>query len=175
MQVGTEGRPFFGPLDAPVTIVEFTDYQCSFCARHNRETKGQLLRQYEGKLRYVVRNFPLHSIHPLAQKAAEAAECAFDQGRFWEYSNLLYDRASEFATEQLTAYAAELGLDTGRFAGCLDSGEKAQVVQKDVGEGRTYGVRSTPAFFVNGQLLLGAKPVVEFQSAIDAALREAGQ
>lgn len=173
--VSVEGRPFLGSRDAPVTLVEFTDYQCPYCARHHRETKSALLRRYEGRLRYVVRNFPLPSIHPLAQKAAEAAECARDQGAFFEYIDVLYTRSPELAPEQLERYAADLDLDAGRFAACLDSGDKAAVVRRDVEDGMRYGVQSTPTFFVNGQRVIGAQPLATFEAVIDGALREAAR
>lgn len=175
VEVATDGRPSVGPREAPVTIVEFTDYQCPFCARHSQNTKGQLMAAYEGKVRYVVRHFPLTSIHPLAHRAAEAAECALDQGKFWEYSELLYSRAPAFADDQLKGYAAELGLDGGRFIRCLESGEKTQVVERDVREGSGYGVQSTPTFFINGQVVQGAQPLAQFQAIVDAAMSATAQ
>lgn len=167
------GRPARGPTDAPVTLVEFTDFQCPFCARHHLQTKEALLAAYDGRLRYVVRHFPLQTIHPGARRAAEAAECAHDQGAFWAYADLLYARSPAFEPAALVSYAAELELDRERFERCLDGGEKAAVVAADLADARRHGVRSTPTFFVNGRRILGAKPLAAFRAAVDRAL-EAG-
>ena len=103
--VPVAGRPSWGPEDAPITIVEFTDYECPFCQRHATETYPMIKADYGGRIRYVVRNFPLSSIHPHAQKAAEAAECAFDQGLFWEYHDKLFAEAPNLQVELLKQYA----------------------------------------------------------------------
>jgi len=173
VEVSTRDRPFMGDEDAPVTIVEFTDYQCGFCARHHNQTLAPLMSQNRGKVRYVVRNFPLSSIHPLAPKAAEAAECALDQGRFWDYEGRLFNNQMELGLDRLVGIARELGMDVAQFSACLESGQKASVVEKDLQEGRSYGVRSTPTFFVNGRQLVGAKPLGDFQALIDQAMSEA--
>ena len=173
VEVQIEGRPYRGPDDAPVTLLEFTDYECPFCAGHFRQTYPSLLSEYEGKLKYVIRNFPLSSIHPQAQRAAEAAECAEEQGRFWEYHDLLFQRSPALAIENLTAYAAEVGLDTGRFEDCLESGRKTDVVAEDFEDGLSYGISGTPTFFINGRRVVGALSMDEFESYIDAALDEA--
>ncbi|NIM51711.1 MAG: thioredoxin domain-containing protein [Gemmatimonadales bacterium] len=169
VQVATEGRPYQGPEDAAVTLVEFTDYECPFCAQYFQLTYPNLLAKYEGKLRYVIRNFPVNSIHPRAQKAAEAAECADDQGKFWEYHDILFQRQTALEVESLKRYAAELGLDAEAFDRCVDSGEKAAVVFRDLQDGLNYGVRGTPTFFINGRMLVGAQPLAVFESYIDAA------
>jgi protein-disulfide isomerase len=119
----------------------------------------------------VYRDFPIKS-HPLAQKAAEAAECADDQGKFWEYHDLIWAKGA-VDSAGLKAYAAELGLDTATFNDCLDSGKQASEVEKDYQDGESYGVTATPTFFINGQLLRGAKPFETFKTLIDAALAEA--
>ncbi len=171
--VAIDGRPAQGPEDAPVTLVEFTDYQCSFCRRHFQQTYPGLIAEYGSRLRYVVRNFPLGSIHANATKAAEAAECASDQASFWEYHDLLFQKqAVGLDTESLKRYAAELGLHPERFAECLDSGAKAEVVATDVEDGVSYGVGGTPAFFINGRMLRGAQPLTVFRSFIESALQE---
>ena len=175
VEVQIEGRPYRGPDDAPVTLLEFTDYECPFCARHFRQTYPSLLSEYEGKLKYVIRNFPLSSIHPQAQRAAEAAECAEEQGRFWEYHDLLFQRSPALGTQHLTAYAAEAGLDTERFEDCVESGRKADVVAADFEDGLSYGVNGTPTFFINGRRVVGTLSLDEFESYIDAALDEAQQ
>ena len=175
VEVQIEGRPYRGPDDAPVTLLEFTDYECPFCARHFQQTYPGLLSEYEGRLKYVIRNFPLSSIHPQAQRAAEAAECAEEQGRFWEYHDLLFQRAPALGVEHLTAYATETGLDAERFEDCLESGRKADVVAEDFEDGLRYGVSGTPTFFINGRRVVGTLSLDEFESYIDAALDEAQQ
>lgn len=172
VDVDIAGQPTLGAPDAPITMVEFADFQCPYCGRFHRETKGALLEEYGDRLRYVVLHFPLRSIHPQAQKAAEAAECARDQDAFFEYADILYRHQRELAPTQLLAYAGDAGLDPERFAACLESGEKADVVDGDIQEGLRHGVRSTPTFFVNGRRILGAQPLPSFRAAIDAALGE---
>ena len=170
VQIDIEGRPFIGPEDAPVTMVEFTDYECPFCGRHFRETMPELRREYEDVLKYVVLNFPISGIHRFAQQASEAAECAYDQGRFWEYHDLLFQNQGALDVESLKEHARDIDLDTDAFSTCLDSGAKAQLVLDDVQDGLSYGVSGTPTFFINGQILVGAQPFDSFQSLIDAAL-----
>ncbi len=123
----------------------------------------------------MIRNFPLSSIHPQAQQAAEAAECAEEQGRFWEYHDFLFQRSPALGVEHVTAYAAEAGLDTERFEDCLESGRKADVVAADFEDGLSYGVSGTPTFFINGRRVVGTLSLDEFESYIDAALDEAQQ
>jgi protein-disulfide isomerase len=180
----SDDDPFLGPADAPVTIIEFSDFQCPFCLRFWNETLPQIKEEYQGKVRFVYRDFPLVSIHEWAQKAAEAAECADDQKMFWEYHDLIFGN-QDALSEQLNAegldevqatfksYAADLGLDAAAFDDCLDSGKYTSEVQKDVQDGQSYGVTGTPAFFINGQLVSGAQPFANFETVIDAALEEA--
>lgn len=170
MQVLIEGRPFRGKADAPVTLVEFTDYQCPFCGRHFRETLPQLLDEYEDSVKFVILNFPLSSIHPFAQKASEAAECAYDQGKFWEYHDNLFENQAALDTASLKTYAEEIGLDSDVFNACLDSGTKVELVLGDFRDGQSFGVTGTPTFFINGQRVVGAQPFSAFQTLIDTAL-----
>lgn len=172
--VAHDKRPSRGPPDAQVILVEFTDYECPFCAQHFRQTYRALLESYDGRLKYVVRNFPLRSIHPQAPQAAEAAECAYEQGRFWEYHDLLFERTPLLDQASLESYASQLGLDTNRFTACLASGRTAEAVERDFNDGLAYGVRSTPTFFINGRAVVGAVPLTQFEQYIDAALAEAG-
>lgn len=172
VEISVEGRPFLGQEDAAVTVVEFTDYQCSFCRRYFLETASQLLSQNVEKIKYVVLNFPLSSIHPQAQEAAEAAECASDQEKFWEYHDLLFENQSALDTASLKDYAADLSMDTEVFNTCLDSGAKTEQVQNDFQVGVSAGVQGTPTFAINNQLLVGAQPLDAFQARIDAALTE---
>ncbi|MFQ5745848.1 MAG: DsbA family protein [Gemmatimonadota bacterium] len=167
------GRPARGPEDAAVTVVEFTDYECPFCRRYFHETLPGIRAEYGSRIRYVVRNLPLRSIHPQAQKAAEAAECAFDQGRFWAYHDALFQNAPKLGVADLKRYARDVGLDGPRFDGCLDSSAKADVVQADLRAGVLAGLQGTPSFFVNSQLLVGAQPLEVFRTFLDAALGDA--
>jgi protein-disulfide isomerase len=167
--VEVAGRPFRGPERAAITLVEFTDYQCPFCARHFRDTYPVLLREYDGKLKYVIRNYPVSSLHRHAQKAAEAAECALDQGEFWPYHDALFSHTTALQVDSLKRYAEDIGLNTAEFNRCLDTGEKADVVSRALEDGRRYGVSGTPTFFINGRILVGAQSLAVFKSAIDRA------
>ena len=170
VNVDIAGRPFLGPEDAAVTIAEFTDYQCPFCGRHFRETMPRLLDQYDGKVKYVVFNFPIASIHPDATKAAEAAECAHAQGKFWEYHDLLFENQEALGIPALKSYALEAGLETSTFDVCLDSGAQEEQVLKDFRAGRSYGVNGTPTFFLNRRAVVGFQPFGSFSVLVQAAL-----
>lgn len=169
VDVSVEGRPYKGPEDAPVTLVEFTDYQCPACRRHFERAYPDLLSQFGDRVKYVSRNFPLAHVHPHALKAAEAAECAYEQGRFWEYHDHLLQNQVALDVPSLKRYAGELGLDEGRFEECIDSGRKAAVVMRDFEQGRSYGVPATPTFFINGRMLVGAQPLDSFRVRIERA------
>jgi protein-disulfide isomerase len=162
--------PSKGPEGAPITIVEFSDYQCPYCARAEPTIKDLMeLEKYKGKIRLVYRDYPLPS-HTLAPKASEAALCAADQGKFWEMHDKLFAASPKLEVTDLKAYARELKLDEGRFVKCLDSNEKAKVVQEHAKAGNDAGVRGTPAFFVNGRLISGAQKLEAFTALIDAEL-----
>ncbi len=163
--------PSHGAADALVTIVEFEDFQCPFCKRAQDILERVLLR-YKDKVRVVHRDFPLPSLHPASWKAHEAGRCAEEKGKFWEYRDLLYKNAPAAGLEQLTSYAAQLGLDSSDFKKCLDSGKFKAVVQKDEDEASRLGIQGTPAFFINGQLLSGAQPESEFARVIDEELNK---
>jgi len=169
------GKNVMGDADAPITIVEFSDFQCPFCQRFTQQTGSQIIDQYvaTGKVRFAYRHFPL-SFHQNAQKAAEASECAADQGKFWEFHDIMFERGSGdgtgLAVADLKAYAAELKLNTADFNTCLDSDAKAALVQADFAAGSAAGVSGTPAFFVNGKAIVGAQPFSAFQAMIDAEL-----
>ena len=169
VQLLLEGRPFLGPADAPVTIVEFTDYQCLYCAVNQRENIPRLLEEYKDRVRYVVLNFPITSIHPGADQAGQAAECAADQGKFWEYHDMLFQNQGSQHAEGLKEMARQVGLDAGLFNSCLDSGAKSQLVLQDLQQGRNYGVRATPTFFINGREVVGFLPYDDFKSLVDQA------
>lgn len=168
LDVSVDDDPSIGPEDAPVTIVEFSDYQCPFCARAE-PTIEQVLKEYEGKVRLVYRDFPL-SFHQNAQKAAEATECADEQGKFWEYHDKLFENQDALDVNNLKQYAKDLGLDSSKFDNCLDSGKYTEEVQKDLADGQSLGVSGTPAFFINGRLVSGAQPFSAFKQVIDGEL-----
>jgi protein-disulfide isomerase len=128
-----------------------------------------VLQDYDGRVRLVVKDFPLPS-HSLARAAHEAARCAAEGGRFWPYHDRLFEAQPRFERDDLIRYAAEVGLERGPFTRCLDSRAFAAAVEADVSQGRALGVRGTPTFFVNGQILVGAQPVDAFRRAIDDAL-----
>ncbi|MBE4748716.1 thioredoxin domain-containing protein [Corallococcus sp. ZKHCc1 1396] len=166
-QVAATG-PSKGPEGAPVTIVEFSDFECPFCSRANAAV-DQVTKTYGDKVRVVFRQFPLE-FHKQAQKAAEASLCANDQGKFWEMHDQLFANQKALGVEDLKKHATELKLDTAKFNACLDSGEKAAQVKADLADGSKVGVNGTPAFFINGIMLSGAQPFDEFKSIIDAEL-----
>jgi len=160
-----------GDPNAPVTMVEFSDYECPFCGRYFNEVLPQIISAYvdTGKVKIVFRDFPL-SFHPDAQKAAEAAECAGEQDAYWEMHDMLYSNQQALDVDSLKGYASELGLNTADFNDCLDSGAMAAEVAADIAEGKSYGVEGTPASFINGVLIGGAYPFEEFQRVIEEEL-----
>jgi protein-disulfide isomerase len=167
IQVAAEG-PARGPKDAPITIVEFSDFECPYCGAAF-ETVEQVMNAYAGKVRLVYRQFPL-SFHPHAAKAAEAALCAADQGKFWEYHDVLFKNQKKLEPTDLKAHATEVGIDPQKFGQCLDSGDKKKAVDADQQAGLAAGVGGTPAFFINGIFLNGAQPIDEFKKVIDGEL-----
>lgn len=169
IEVGFGGAPVRGDREAPVTIVEFSDYQCPFCKRSQSTTK-QLLLQYAGKVKLAFRDFPIRRIHPYAQKAAEAARCAGEQGKYWEYHDLLFAKAPELEVASLQQAATALGLDMTRFNDCLQQDKYATLVEKDLQDGIQLGVSSTPTFFVNGRPVIGALPFSAFEKIIEEEL-----
>ena len=169
----TDDDAIMGSEDAPVTMIEFSDFECYYCGKFYTETLPQLKTNYidTGKVRFVYRDYPL-AMHQNAQKAAEAAECAGEQGKFWEYHNKLLENQNALDNESLKQYAKDLGLNEAQFNTCLDSGEMTSEVQKDFSDGASYGVTGTPTFFINDQKLVGAKPYSSFESAIEAELNK---
>jgi protein-disulfide isomerase len=167
VEVAAEG-PSRGPANAPITIVEFSDYECPYCSRAEESVK-KVLEAYKGKVRVVYRDFPL-PFHSKAQKASEAALCAGDQGKFWEMHEKLFANQQALDVPQLKDHAKTLGLDGGKFEKCLDSGEKAKVVEASKKAGEDAGVSGTPAFFINGRMLSGAQPFEKFKEVIDSEL-----
>ncbi len=172
VEVATDGAPFKGPARAPVTMVKFEDFHCPFCKKA-QPTVAQVLSKYGKKIKLVHRDFPIDSIHPAARKAHEAARCANEQGKFWQYHDVLYANAPKADAGDLKSYAKEVGLDVPAFEKCVASGKFRDVVQKDVDEGSRLGVTGTPSFFINGRLLSGAEPLEKFTSIIDDEMSRA--
>lgn len=168
LEVKADG-PSRGPAAAPVTIVEFEDFQCPFCKKV-QATLDQVLARYGDKVRMVHHDFPLQSLHPASLKAHEAARCAEEQGKFWEFRTLLYTNAPAAGPEQLNSYATQAGLNVSSFKECVGSDKFAAVIKKDQSEGDRLGVDGTPAFFINGRLLSGSQPESEFSRIIDEEL-----
>ncbi len=182
--ISLKGAPALGDPAAPVTIVEFTDYQCPFCRRHVKSTMPQLLREYvdTGKVRYVLRDFPLTRIHPRAAKAAETALCAGAQGKYWEMHARLFENQRRFSDDDLLNHAEAVGIDRATLKTCLDEKKYQQQVLAGIQEGAAAGVRGTPSFFLgltdptNGdklhatKMLRGAQPFPAFKAAIQELL-----
>jgi len=168
--VSADDDPAIGPDDALVTIIQFSDFQCPFSKRYFDETEQLILSNYGDQVSYVFRDFPLISIHPQAQKAAEAAQCAFDQGKYWEYHDMLFQNQGALDVDSLKSYATDLGLDESAFNLCIDSDKYAQEVQKDIEDGQSYGVLGSPTFFINGRKVVGALPYDTFQMVIEEEL-----
>ncbi|HEY3601756.1 MAG TPA: thioredoxin domain-containing protein [Chthoniobacterales bacterium] len=171
VQVAATG-PVKGRTNAPVTIVEFLDFECPFSSGMS-PTLQAVEKKYGDKVRVVCRQYPLSS-HPNAQKAAEASLCAQDQGKFWEMHDAMFADQKKLGVEQLKATAASLGLNTDNFNKCIDSGEKHAIIQADLKEGQAAGVSGTPAIFVNGRFFSGVVPMEQLTTVIDDELRRAG-
>jgi predicted DsbA family dithiol-disulfide isomerase len=165
--------PVRGNPAAPVTVVEFSDFQCPYCARA-RPAVNQVREVYGDEVRIVFRHFPL-GFHTQAPKAGEAAVCAGEQGRFWEMHDRMFAQPGRLAVPDLKEHAASLGLDTRAFDQCLDSGRHAGLVERDTAAGARYGVSGTPAFFINGRPLVGAQPFEAFARVIDDELERLGR
>lgn len=165
-----------GEENAPITIVEFSEYQCPFCKRYVDETYVQIWEEYGDQIYYVFHDYPL-AFHPHAQKAAEAARCAGDQGKYWEMHDLLFNERDKWAEKEeigadLRNYATRLGLDKNRLEECLSSAKYTQAIKDDFALGEKIGVSGTPTFFINGQKIVGAQPFTTFKAIIDAELKK---
>jgi protein-disulfide isomerase len=170
LAVSTQGHAALGPDPAPVTIVEFSDFQCPYCQQSVQVLK-ELRHLYGDKIRLVYRDYPGPN-HPYARQAAEAAQCAGEQGKFWEYHDLLFDRQSSGTGWDFVALAREAGLQQSAFEICLSSGRFREEITKDLQDGLKLGITSTPTFFVNGRPLVGAQPLASFQALIDRILEQ---
>jgi protein-disulfide isomerase len=180
--ISIAGDPVKGDKGARIALIEFSDYQCPFCGRYAKEVMPQLLDDYvkTGKVKYVFQDMPLE-FHKNAFKAAEAAHCAGDQGKFWEMHDRLFQNQAELAVELLPAHAKALGLDEAKFQQCLDSGKFAAEIKQDIAQAATAGISGTPSFLLGvvqpgeGRVkvtrkLVGAKPYAEFKAAVDSLL-----
>lgn len=158
-----------GNFNAPITIVEWSDFQCPYCARFH-ETMKQLMANYPDKVRWVYKHFPLDSIHPYTRKAAEASECAAEQGKFWEYADKLFENQSNINQDYFFKAAEEINLNVSQFNECLNSGKYKSKVDADYQQGVKNGVNGTPGNFINGQSVPGAVPYEQIKSIIDSLL-----
>ena len=170
-----------GDAAAPLTLIEFSDYQCPYCKRHADQTVPQLIKDYvdSGKMRYAFRDFPLEAIHPQAAKAAEAARCAGDQSKYWEMHDRLFANQHALNSEQLLQHAQALTLDENAFKACMDQGKHAAAIRKDLEDGTRLGVRGTPTLVLgvsdgdkvkNAVVIRGAQPIAIFKAEIDRLL-----
>jgi len=168
INVKTAGHPEIGPVNAPVTIVEFSDFQCPYCGRAEPTLK-QVRAKYGDKIRLIYMDFPL-GIHDHAIDAASAGRCAGEQGKFWQLHDLMFADQSKLKPDDLKADAKKLGLDTAKFNECFDKGKYKSEIEADMQQGHDLGVDGTPAFYVDGRPLQGAQPFERFQSTIDEEL-----
>ncbi|OGE76031.1 MAG: hypothetical protein A3K06_01995 [Candidatus Doudnabacteria bacterium RIFCSPHIGHO2_01_52_17] len=180
MEVSADDDPVLGAANAPVTIIEFSDFQCPYCRQFWRDTLPQIKTNYidKGLAKLVYRDFPLTNIHPSAQVAAEAGECADSQGKFWQFHDAVFARQDEqgattiaFTAEDVKSWGAEAGLSATTFNECIDSASNRAEVLKDFQDGVAAGVGGTPTFFVNGIAVEGALPYIQFQQLLDQELR----
>jgi len=184
VKISADNDPVIGNSDAPITIIEFSDFQCPFCARFHTQTLPLLLEEYieQGKVKLVFRDFPIQSIHPNALPASVAAECANEQGKFREMHDMLFEKQNEWnkletadTLSLFSQYASNMQLEQNSFDSCLTSGKHIEEIKNDLNDGREYGISGTPGFFVgNDQVgyveLKGAQPFDSFKKVIDAQL-----
>ena len=182
LEISTRGLPFMGSEEAKVTLIEFSDYQCFFCRRHDRQVAPRIVKEYveSGRVKYVFADFPLAS-HPGASKAAQAAHCAGDQGNYWGMNDLLFRHPESLTEGTLRAFGSSLSLDNQVLLDCVESGKYAQKVKDGLGAGKRAGVRGTPSFFFGltdqarpsirvRKTLTGAHPYPAFKKLIEDLL-----
>jgi protein-disulfide isomerase len=184
IRVSIDDDPIKGSNDAPITIVEFSDFQCPFCSRFHIQTFPLILKEYvdTGKVKFVYRDFPIQSSHPNAIPAAAASECAHEQNNYWEYHNALFERQTVWNNLEISdsintfkKFAIELGLNEDQFNSCLDSGKYIEEINKDLKDGTNYGITGTPGFLIGNEKngfvkLTGAQPFEAFKKIIDSQL-----
>jgi protein-disulfide isomerase len=181
--------PFLGAANAPVTLVEYSDYQCPFCRRHFSTVMPELVKAYvdTGKVKYVMREFPIQSIHPQALKASQAALCAGALGKYWEMHDLIFGNQRQIAVEHLKAHGQSLGLDSASFEDCLAGDSYVEQIRSDLAEGQKLGIRGTPSFLLGAtdaadpnkvkvtKLIRGAVPLVTFTQVLEEILSDAAE
>ena len=185
LKISTDNDPIIGNPNAPITIIEFSDFQCPFCAKFHIQTLPKIIDEYikEGTVKLVFRDFPIQSIHSNALPASLAAECANEQGKFKEMHDKLFDKQNEWNNKNIdnviilfNQYALEIGLEEEKFDSCLRNGKYVEEIQKDLNDGRTYGISGTPGFFIGNDKigfveLKGAQPFESFKKVIDRQLK----
>lgn len=180
VEVSEDDDPAMGNKNAKVAVIEFSDYQCPFCRTFWRDSLPQLKKEYidTGKVRFVYRDFPL-SFHPMAAVSAQAAECAEEQGRYWEMHDKIFSEQDEkgqgtvqFTVQELKGWAFEVGLDANKFNKCLDSEKYKLEVEKDFNDGSVAGVSGTPTFFINGRSVVGTQPYSVLKNIIEEELKK---
>jgi len=172
--ITSQTNNFEGDLNAPVTIIEYTDFECPYCTRFFDQTLPSIRLQYidKGLVRFEVREFPLNNIHKFAQKAAEAAECAGQQNKFIDMYNELYTKGVDGGVASYKSYAKDIGLNTSEFNSCIDNGDAKTIIKSNQQDGINAGVTGTPSFLINGELVIGAQPFTVFKGIIDKKLAE---
>lgn len=181
-KVGVAGKPSQGSQNAPVTMVEFSDYQCPYCKRYISTVFPTIKKDYidTGKVKYVFRDFPIPTLHPQAIKAHEAAHCAGEQNQYWEMHDILFENSKDFSLAALKRYAQDVGLNADKFNDCLQTGRYARRVEKEITDGRKVGVSGTPSFVIGpsgsgetitGAVVIGAQPPATFKQVIENALK----
>jgi protein-disulfide isomerase len=184
LEISADNDPIIGNPDAPITIIEFSDFQCPFCARFHIQTLPTIMEEYieKGSVKLVFRDFPIQSIHPNAVPASVAAECANEQGKFKQMHDMLFEKQKEwsdletvYAIELFNQYSEQINLEQEQFSSCLSTAKYVKEIQNDLDDGRTYGVTGTPGFFIGNQQigfveLKGAQPFESFKNVIDRQL-----
>jgi protein-disulfide isomerase len=179
VNVSADDDAVLGNAKAEVTVIEFSDFQCPFCRAFWSDAYQQIKKEYidTGKIKFVFRDYPL-SFHPAAQVSAESAECADEQGKFWEMHDKIFQEQAKqgtgtvtYGTVELKKWASQIGLNSAEFNQCLDSGKYKSEVEKDVADGSAYGVSGTPTLFINGNPIVGAQPFSAFKAIIDGELK----
>lgn len=183
VNVSVDDDAVLGKSDAPVTIIEFSDFQCPYCRKFWKEALAQIKKEYidAGKAKLVFRDYPL-SFHPMATPSAEAAECAKEQGKFWEMHDVMFQEQEKLGTvtikytsDDLKEWAAKVGVNANQFNDCFDSRKYKTEVEKDAADGAAAGITGTPAIFINGRLIAGAQPFSAFKAIIDDELKKVGK
>ncbi len=170
-----DNDPKLGDSNAPVTIVEFADFECPFCKRYFDNAYPQIKENYvdTGKVRYVYKDFPLTRIHPMAKKAAIAAQCVYQidgNDAFWEYHDMIFNNQNQLSDSSLKQWASDVGLNTNEFNSCFDNRDTKSEVEEDLSQGQSAGASGTPTFFINGKKIVGAQPYSKFKQAIESEL-----